>query len=558
MASHPRKLSPSGFTHLLIPILVVIVIALLGGLVYDSISKAATIANSVSFTSGVGSSKCMDDAYDSKANYTKVQLYSCNKNASQQWIVNTNGTIENANGSCLDLSGAKYTNNTKIVMYSCNTNAAQQWKLSNNTIVNPKSGKCLDDPYSTATNGTQLIIYTCKGTTNQKWTPSTTVSQPGGSGSGGSNGTLAACTQSGQTTVTGATKTTVYATIAAPSGNMEPTIQSAINSASASGGGIVKIGAGTYELDSRLTMASNVELEGAGKTTTILQAAETNMGIVTTNGASNTTLADFTADQNGQNLNSASGGGNPGYYEVDIDGGSNNIVEEVQLINPVNYMLDEENGSSAFCMRDNTIIVNGSESKYSNDTYANLDGIHIDGGTNGDVLDNYIDQRENGATDGDDALVAQGYESNESYVDYIGNIARGGNNGDCMQFAFGPGSISHVTVSDNELYGCTFGIRTGGYNPGGSVTNVTISNNNIHNIVPGAGKNGSFSSGGEAIELGGFLTTNQTASSNTVSNNYVCDAGSVVAESGTTITGTNNYTSCSDAATSTNPPPVMP
>jgi hypothetical protein len=183
ISGSPRKLSPSGFTHLLIPILVVIVIALLGGLVYDSISKAATIANSVSFTSGVGSSKCMDDAYDSKANYTKVQLYSCNKNASQQWIVNTNGTIENANGSCLDLSGAKYTNNTKIVMYSCNTNAAQQWKLSNNTIVNPKSGKCLDDPYSTATNGTQLIIYTCKGTTNQKWTPSTTVSQPGGSGS---------------------------------------------------------------------------------------------------------------------------------------------------------------------------------------------------------------------------------------------------------------------------------------------------------------------------------------------------------------------------------------
>jgi hypothetical protein len=212
---HPRKLSPSGFTHLLIPILVVIVIALLGGLVYDSISKAATIANSVSFTSGVGSSKCMDDAYDSKANYTKVQLYSCNKNASQQWIVNTNGTIENANGSCLDLSGAKYTNNTKIVMYSCNTNAAQQWKLSNNTIVNPKSGKCLDDPYSTATNGTQLIIYTCKGTTNQKWTPSTTVSQPGGSGSGttGSGTTGSGTTGSGGNQTASSTCAPSYQTI---------------------------------------------------------------------------------------------------------------------------------------------------------------------------------------------------------------------------------------------------------------------------------------------------------------------------------------------------------
>jgi hypothetical protein len=168
-----------GLSHRLLPVIVVVVVALLGGLVYDSISKAATVANADIFTSGIGSSKCMDDAYDSKANYTKVQLYGCNKGTAQQWIVNTNGTIENANGACLDLSGAQFSNNSKLVMYTCNANAAEQWKLSSSTIVNPKSGKCIDDPYSSAMNGTQLILYTCKGTTNQKWVVSVADSQQG-------------------------------------------------------------------------------------------------------------------------------------------------------------------------------------------------------------------------------------------------------------------------------------------------------------------------------------------------------------------------------------------
>jgi len=339
---------------------------------------------------------------------------------------------------------------------------------------------------------------------------------------------------------------------------MAPAIQSAINNASSAGGGVVLLGAGTYQLDRRLTMASGVELEGAGEDSTTLQMEAANTGVITTGGASNTTVADLTVDQNGQNLNSTSGGGNPGYYEVMIDGGTNNIVQQVQLINPVNYMLDEDNNASAFCMRDNTIIVNGSGSKYTNNTYANLDGIHIDGGTNGDILDNYVDERENGATDGDDALVAQSYTANQSYVEFIDNVARGGNNGDCMQFALGPDSISNDTVSGNELWGCPFGIRTGGYATSGSITNTTIADNNIHNLVAGSGAKGSFPDGGNAIALGGFLSSGQSSSSNSVTNNFVCSAGNVVSESGALLSGTKSYSGCTDAAMTSGPPPHVP
>ena len=369
---------------------------------------------------------------------------------------------------------------------------------------------------------------------------------------------LPACAQPGQATVTGATGTTVRASIGTPSGDMAPVIQSAINRASADGGGIVRLGAGTYQLDSRLTMASNVELEGSGADATTLQIEVANTGVITTGGASNTTIADLTADQNGQQLNSSSGGGNPAYYEVMIDGGANNIVQRVRLMNPVNYMLDEDDNASAFCIRGNTIIVNGAESKYSDNAYANLDGIHIDGGTNGDILGNYVDERENGATDGDDALVAQSYTAKQSNVEFIGNVARGGNNGDCMQFAVGPDSIADDTVSGNELWGCPFGLRTGGYASSGSITNTAITGNNIHDLVAGHGTNGSFPDGGNAIELGGFLSSGQSSRSDRVTGNFVCSAGAVVPESGVSISGTVDYSGCGDAATTSVAPPHLP
>jgi hypothetical protein len=190
-------LNQLGFSHLLLPAIVVVVIVVLGGVVYDEVGRAATPSNADYLESGI-SGKCLDDSYDAKANNTKVQLYTCNKSAAQQWTINSTGTIENANGVCLDLSQAKYANNTKLVMYTCNTNSAQQWKEVDNTLVNPKSDKCIDDPYSTSTNGTQLILYTCKGTLNQRWTPTPPSSgSSNGSGTTGTGGgtTSSTCTK---------------------------------------------------------------------------------------------------------------------------------------------------------------------------------------------------------------------------------------------------------------------------------------------------------------------------------------------------------------------------
>ena len=121
-------------------------------------------------SSGVLSGLCLDDNGGSTTNGSHVQIYTCNGGASQQWIIESNGTIQ-TEGGCMDVSGSGTSNGTKVQWYGCNNTGAQQWQVgANNSLINPESGKCLDDPGSTTTIGTQLQIYTCNGTGAQNWT----------------------------------------------------------------------------------------------------------------------------------------------------------------------------------------------------------------------------------------------------------------------------------------------------------------------------------------------------------------------------------------------------
>ena len=120
--------------------------------------------------SGVSSSACMDNNNGSGANGNKVQIWTCDGNASaQNWTVNSNGTIT-IDGGCLDITGANFNNGTLVELWACNGGANQQWTAQNGALVNPTSGKCLDDPNGSTTNGTQLQIWSCSGASNQKWT----------------------------------------------------------------------------------------------------------------------------------------------------------------------------------------------------------------------------------------------------------------------------------------------------------------------------------------------------------------------------------------------------
>jgi len=199
-----RKLTPlleDGIAHYILPVILVVVVAVLGGYTYSRIGRADAIVNPVYFQSSVAS-KCLDDWRDSTTEGTKVDLYNCNKTAAQEWTVNSNGTIENANGKCLDDWQAINKNGNPIRMYKCSaTDGAQQWRVTGNVLKNPMTNKCVDDPNASSANGTQLQLFTCLGNKNQGWTAVAIAPKPGtptptpapAPGSGGGSGT-ASCT----------------------------------------------------------------------------------------------------------------------------------------------------------------------------------------------------------------------------------------------------------------------------------------------------------------------------------------------------------------------------
>ncbi|SDN46049.1 glycoside hydrolase family 3 C-terminal domain-containing protein [Actinacidiphila guanduensis] len=112
---------------------------------------------------------CLDVAGANSADGTKVDVYTCNGTAAQQWTVGADQTVR-ALGKCLDVTAAGTANGTKVQLYTCNGTGAQVWQpQANGALRNPSSGRCLDDTDQSTTPGTQVQIWDCTGGANQSW-----------------------------------------------------------------------------------------------------------------------------------------------------------------------------------------------------------------------------------------------------------------------------------------------------------------------------------------------------------------------------------------------------
>ncbi|HEV2347408.1 MAG TPA: ricin-type beta-trefoil lectin domain protein [Actinocrinis sp.] len=112
---------------------------------------------------------CLDVRGANSANFTPVQVYTCNGTNAQQWTFVQAGTTLHALGKCLDINGGGTANGTTVDLYDCNNTAAQVFiPQSNGSLYNPQSNKCLDDT-GWGGSGTQSEIWDCTGNTNQKW-----------------------------------------------------------------------------------------------------------------------------------------------------------------------------------------------------------------------------------------------------------------------------------------------------------------------------------------------------------------------------------------------------
>jgi hypothetical protein len=113
---------------------------------------------------------CVDVRGANTANFTPVQVYTCNGTNAQQWTVVEAGSTLHALGKCMDIYAGGTADGTTVDLYDCNNTAAQVFiPQSNGSLYNPQSGKCLDDTNWSTTPGTQLQIWDCTGNANQKW-----------------------------------------------------------------------------------------------------------------------------------------------------------------------------------------------------------------------------------------------------------------------------------------------------------------------------------------------------------------------------------------------------
>jgi Glycosyl hydrolases family 31/Ricin-type beta-trefoil lectin domain/Domain of unknown function (DUF5110)/IPT/TIG domain len=112
---------------------------------------------------------CLDDSNAATADFTPIQVYTCNGTNAQQWSVASNSTLQ-VLGKCLDVHGGGTAVGTTVDLYDCNGTGAQTWvPQPDGALVNPQSGKCLDDTGSGG-SGTQVAIYDCNGGASQQWT----------------------------------------------------------------------------------------------------------------------------------------------------------------------------------------------------------------------------------------------------------------------------------------------------------------------------------------------------------------------------------------------------
>ena len=142
----------------------------------SSAALAASAAAGSPIVSAIGK-RCLDDAGDSTANGTKIQLYACNDTAAQAWTSVAN-TLIGPGGKCLTVPQNNQKAGTAVDLNECQAGAAsERWTITGTTIKSA-GGLCLDVKGGVNANGTAVDIAECNGTASQTWTVSTPVAPP--------------------------------------------------------------------------------------------------------------------------------------------------------------------------------------------------------------------------------------------------------------------------------------------------------------------------------------------------------------------------------------------
>jgi hypothetical protein len=129
-----------------------------------STSSAGTIT-------GNYSGLCLGLTGNSTALKTTADIATCTGSSTQNWTVESNGTIVNGSGLCLSVTGAGTAPKTTADVYTCNNSVSEYWTVgSSGTITGNNSGLCLSVSGGSTSSGSTVDIYTCNGSASEYWT----------------------------------------------------------------------------------------------------------------------------------------------------------------------------------------------------------------------------------------------------------------------------------------------------------------------------------------------------------------------------------------------------
>lgn len=128
---------------------------------------AAATGQLVSSKSG----RCLDaDLNTINGNGTIVQLWDCNGQPQQQWVLGDDGSIRSVkNGRCLDADlNTINGNGTKVQLWDCNGQPQQRWYYDGFYTHSGFNARCLDADLNTVgSNGTRVQLWDCNGQPQQ-------------------------------------------------------------------------------------------------------------------------------------------------------------------------------------------------------------------------------------------------------------------------------------------------------------------------------------------------------------------------------------------------------
>ncbi len=121
---------------------------------------------------------CVDvDGRDLRQLQLVVQTYSCEtivtknpESQDQKWVYHRDTQTVTSLGLCLDIDRNATANFSKLQVYTCNNAGGQKWLFrADESVFNPQSGRCLDIPQGQHDRQT-LQIYDCIGGDAQRFT----------------------------------------------------------------------------------------------------------------------------------------------------------------------------------------------------------------------------------------------------------------------------------------------------------------------------------------------------------------------------------------------------